>query len=121
MEYSISLAPEGDHVLVEVVGDVTREEVLRIQVEASKFGGDRGVDLYLEDFVQSRNVESPFENYGFAHEDLPAAPVRMTARVACLVDPEDHSHDFAETAMVNMGFPIRLFTDRAQALSWLRS
>jgi hypothetical protein len=40
-------------------------------------------------------------------------------RAALLVDPDDRSHEFFETVMVNKGYATRLFHDQHKAITWL--
>jgi hypothetical protein len=37
------------------------------------------------------------------------------ARIATLVNPDDHSHDFIETVARNAGLNVKIFTDPDQA------
>jgi hypothetical protein len=43
----------------------------------------------------------------------------LDVRVAVLVRPEDHSHDFAETVTKNAGQDITIFRDREAAINHL--
>lgn len=41
------------------------------------------------------------------------------ARVAGLISPGDHSHDFVETVSMNAGMFLKLFTDITEARNYL--
>lgn len=58
--------------------------------------------------------------FKFAYEDIIAPPgIDKKARVAILASPEDHSHDFVETATRNAGLDVTLFRDRGLAIRHL--
>lgn len=51
---------------------------------------------------------------------MKAEPVIIaTARVAAVVSPEDHSHDFFETSARNNGMDFTLFRNREHAIRHL--
>jgi len=50
---------------------------------------------------------------------LPKQDLSTSARVALLVAPEDHSHDFVELVVRNAGYNVRLFRNEGQAKSWI--
>jgi len=90
-------------------------------VEAHALGDKMGVKRYLVDVTEARNVDSAVKNYEFAYSDIKKADtVNPKARVAALVCPGDHSHDFIETVLYNAGQPIKIFDDLSKAQEYLR-
>lgn len=120
MEYSINPSENRDYIILKVVGDFTAKAFMKCVVESHTLGKEMGIHCYLVDVTNARNIDSAFGNYEFAYSDM-----KMTegtdplARVAGLVSPGDHSHDFVETVSNNAGMSLRLFTDPAEAKSYL--
>ena len=83
--------------------------------------GDKlGITLHLMDVTEARNVDSVSKTYKFAYEDIKDFPgINMNVRVAVLVSPEDHSHDFVETVARNAGQDITIFRDYNLAVEHL--
>jgi hypothetical protein len=88
--------------------------------ESHALGRKLGIRRYLVDLRKSRNVESLLDGYQFAYQDMPQQPeIDRSARVAILVSPGDHSHDFIETVSRNSGLDVTLFRDYEQAIAHL--
>lgn len=119
MEYEISRVAGEPFLLVTLHVDVTRALVLEFAQAASAEAGKLGLPGVLVDVRQSRSAEAVFGQYTLAR-DLLNADVDPRLRVASVVSPEDHSHDFVETVTRNRGFNVRLFTDMEAAKAWLR-
>ena len=74
----------------------------------------------MVDVTEARNTETTIGNYKFAYSDMRHAEgIDKQARVATLVSPHNHSHDFVETVVRNAGLNVKHFTDREQAERWL--
>ena len=124
MEYSIKPSEEGDCIILKVVGEFTAKSMLKCTVEAHTLGQEMDIHWYFVDVTNARNIDTPYNNYKFAYQDL-----KMTegtdplAKVVCLVSPDDHSHDFIETvaynAGVNAGIILKLFREPAEAKAYL--
>jgi hypothetical protein len=122
MEYSITPSEDGSYIVIKVEGNITRKEAMQQNREAHALGKQLGINRYLVDVTEARNVEPPIENYEFAYNDMHRdEKLDITARIAALVDPDDHSHDFVETVSRNAGFDMRLFRDRDEALRYLQA
>ncbi|MBW1814413.1 MAG: hypothetical protein JRJ39_12290 [Deltaproteobacteria bacterium] len=75
---------------------------MKQNLEAHTLGGKLGINRYLVDVTESRNTDSVMESYDFAYEDMKNTEgIDLYARVALLVSPGDHSHDFIETVTTN--------------------
>ena len=120
MKYSINEVEGQGYVLIKVTGNVTRQEMIACDVEAHALGRKLGIRRYLMDLTDAVNVESVTDNYRFVHIDVDRDDIDRLARVAMLVAPEDHSHDFIETAGANAGRFVKLFRDWEQAVSYLK-
>ena len=89
-------------------------------LQAHALGKKLGINRYLVDVTEARNVDNTFEKYNFAYKDMKQEPaIDKAARVAILVSPGDHSHDFIETVTRNIGLDVTLFTDRQKAIEYL--
>ena len=120
MLYTIEPSNDGKYIVLKVVGDYTRQIALKNNLEAHATGKELGVNQYLVDMTESRNVETVTENYNFAYKDMINTPgIDQKARVAILVSPGDRSHDFVETVTKNVGLNVKLFTERELAIQHL--
>jgi len=120
MKYTIKPSADGLYIVLKVKGEITREQAMKQNVEAHALGRKLGINRYLVDATQCRNVETVSNNYGFAYQDMAEADdIDRTARVATLVSPDDHSHDFIETVAKNSGLNMTLFRNRKQAVEHL--
>ena len=118
--HSIKLSDDGRYIEIITVGDYNREGAFKVALESHELGKKHGVNLYLMDMTNSVNIESVADNYDFAYKDMKDAPgIDKSARVAIVVKPGDHSHDFIETVTRNAGMDVTLFTDRSKALKHL--
>lgn len=120
MECSIAVSEDRNYIVLTVVGDFTAGEFMTCIVEAHTLGMERGIHCYLVDATRARNVDSAFGNYKFAYHDMKAtAGIDPQARVAGLISPDDHSHDFVETVSANAGMFLKLFTELDAARDYL--
>ncbi|MFC1569303.1 hypothetical protein ACFL4L_03645 [bacterium] len=120
MAYTIHPSADGNYIVLKVTGDISRELAMQYDIEAHKLGDELGINRYLMDMTESRNVDSVMESYKFAYDDLPeTSTIDKSACVALLVSPNDHSHDFIETVTRNIGLNVTLFRDRDEAVNHL--
>ena len=120
MEYSITVSEDGKYIILKVKGDMDRVSAMREIIEAHELGAKLGIERYMADLTEARNIRSIVDDYELAndytHNDR---RINTFARVAMLVSSEDHTHDFLETASINAGWRVKLFRDRQQALNYL--
>lgn len=121
MEYDISLSEDGNYIILMYKGDIDGEIALKATMEANELAKKIEVSCILVDAVESRNLDSVINNYDYAYEKLRDVPINKQMLVALLVEPDDHSHDFIETLMINTGHNLKLFRDREQAIQHLMS
>ncbi len=119
MNYTITVSEDGLYIILTIVGTIGRRSAMPPNVEAHALGERLGIQRYLVDVTGARNREPAVDAYEFAHRDLAGAPLNRFARVALLVAPDDHSHDFVETVSRNAGHDVTLFRDRAAAVAHL--
>jgi hypothetical protein len=112
MDYTISPSIEGTFIILKVKGNITRQGMMQKIFEAHAFGKQLQVRRYLVDVTEAKNTDEVIENYMFAYSDMQEAEgIDKYARVAALVSPNDHSHDFVETVVRNSGLNFSLFTE----------
>ena len=116
MSYTILLSDDQKYIVVTVEGSITRKIAMQHNLEAHALGKKLGIQRYLVDATRARNTESMLKGYQFAYEDMNETPeIDRDARVALLVAPDDHSHDFIETVSKNAGLNVTIFRDRKSA------
>jgi len=122
MSHMISLSDDSTYIILEVRGEITRQTAMQFNLEAHKLGKRKGIKKYLMDCINARNVDTVLNNYQFAYEDMRHTEgIDITAIVAAVVAPEDHSHDFIETTAKNSGLNVTLFRDKQKAIEFLKS
>lgn len=119
MPYTISTSKDGKYIILKIIGDIDSNTAMSYNIEAHAFGKKLGINRYFVDMRKSRNVQSVANNYSFAYEEMKTPLIDKSARVAALVSPDDHSHDFIETVLQNSGFFMKLFTDKKLAIKYL--
>ena len=119
MHYSIEILKEQKMIQLTVHGELTKDNALLMNQEAHQVGRENGISKYLVDVTDARNVESVANNYQLAYKDMKHETYDRHAKVAFLVHPEDHSHDFVEMVFFNSGFNVKLFKEKDHALSFL--
>lgn len=120
MACTITPAPGGRYIIITVTGTINRQTAMQYNMEAHALGQQLGIDRFLMDVTEARNTDTVIDTYDFAYHDLSEAPgLVLEARVAVLVSPGDHSHDFVEVVARNAGLNLTLFTDRDEAVQHL--
>ncbi len=121
MSYSISPSDDGSYLILKITGDINRQTAMQYNLKAHAAGAELGISCYLVDLTESRNVDSTVDTYEFAYQDMRDEPrISRSARIALLVAPGDHSHDFVETVARNSGLNVVIFTDRAAAEEYFK-
>jgi hypothetical protein len=120
MKYEISIAGNKHYILIHVKGEMDADSALQYTHEAHDLGRAEGIDKFLVDLTQARNKLRILQNYEFAYDQVAPDPrINHQAKVAMLVSPRDHSHDFIETVTINAGLKVKLFRDRQMAMEYL--
>lgn len=120
MACTIDVSADGKYIIQTISGEMTRARALQYNLEAHARGAELGINRYLVDLRNARNVEPITSNYKFAYGDMQDTPgIDKLARVAVLVSPDDHSHDFIEIVAHNSGLDVTLFRDLELAIKHL--
>ncbi|MCG3211059.1 MAG: hypothetical protein FOGNACKC_04696 [Anaerolineae bacterium] len=121
MSYSISPSDDGLYLILKITGNINRRVAMEYNLKAHAIGAELGISRYLVDLTESRNIDSAVDTYEFAYNDMRQEPqISRAARIALVVAPGDHSHDFVETVARNSGLDVVIFTDRAAAEQYLQ-
>lgn len=122
MNYSVKVSEEGDCILVDVNGNIDGRTAFQFTTESYKLGKRLGITKYFVDLRNSRNIQKVGDKYHLVNQDLINVPeINKGAKVSCIVNPDDHSHDFIETLMRNSGFNFTIFRDINEAHNHLLS
>jgi hypothetical protein len=120
MSHTIVPSEDKKYIMLTFEREINRGIAMKQFKEAHVLGRKLGIDRYLVDVTAARNTDTTMGQYSFAYDDLhQAEEIDRHARVAVLVSPDDHSHDFIETVTRNAGWQVKFFTDRAKALAHL--
>jgi hypothetical protein len=118
--YAIFPSEDRKYIVLKHQGDINSQIAMERVQEAHALGAELGITRYLVDLTEARNVNSISKTYQYAYKDAKTSPeVNQNMRVSMLVNPDDHSHDFVETALRNAGHNVTLFRDRESAIEHL--
>ena len=119
MEYEISIPKNGDYISIKVNQPVTADLGRRFAVDAARLAKEQNIKKFLCDVRNAPNLQSVSEDYFYANTEMDQFGFSKATRSALLVNPDDRSHDFIETAFRNAGYNVKIFTDESAAISWL--
>jgi hypothetical protein len=120
MDYNIEPSKDLAYIVIKIIGDFVGKQMLGCIIEAHALGQELGINLYLVDVTHAKNIDSIMKKYEFAYSDMKNVEgIDLSARVAALRSPGDHSHDFIETVLSNAGLPIKIFDDPTSARDYL--
>jgi len=117
--YTITPSESKKYLIIKVVDSMTRESGGEQMARAGIVGAEMGIRRFLVDATESRNAASALSNYKVAHSDSRDAAVDRRARIAILVDRDDHSHDLYVTFAQTAGLDVTLFRSREDAIAHL--
>lgn len=116
MNYKIEKIKNEKYITLTVNGDINKQLAMQMNLEAHRLGKKLGINKYLVDLRESRNIDNTLEQYNFAYGDMSKEEnIDRTARVATLVSPNDHSHDFIEIVARNSGLNVTIFRNIEEA------
>jgi hypothetical protein len=118
MDYEIELSEDKSIVTIRVSKPLTTAMALKFTKEAAELGDKHNTRKHLIDIRGTRNEWGIFETYQFVQEIKNAGRQRLD-KVALIIDQEDKTRDFLETALVNQNYNNRLFRDYDKAIAWL--
>lgn len=117
--YQITLADDGSYLRNTVFVDVTNELVEKFNKEMIRLKDETGITRHLVDVTRVRSAQSATDMYMLTYERLAVLPLVKTFKIAIVTHPDDSSHDFIETLLVNSGIEGKIFKDEDAALAWL--
>jgi hypothetical protein len=122
MKYTLSPSEDRTYITLAFIGDINRHTTMQHIKQAHALAKELGTNKFLLDLREATNTDSTTDQYEFVHRDLlQSEDLDVFACVAALVDPENHSHDFLETVFRNIGFNLKLFNDRDEALNFIKN
>ncbi len=120
ISYKIFLSDDGKYIIAKHWGTLNSKLIMERTLEAHALGEKLDITRHLMDVTEATNTEPIIDTYKFAHKDVRRTPgINTGVRVAVLVRPDDHSHDFAETVAKNAGQDVTIFRDRDSAIAHL--
>ena len=123
MEISMTVVEDEKYIILVGKGEINsgdRYVLMQPLIEAHELAKKMGIRKILVDVTEARNALRILDNYEIVTHTIAQEPaIDRHMRVALLVSPDDHSHDFTETVARNAGFNFRLYRDRTQALASL--
>jgi hypothetical protein len=114
-----SVSGDKQYLLIEVKRPMTTDLVRRCGEGIAELCQKTKISRFLIDLRGAPSLVNPIHDYNFAHHDMKFLNIPRNHRAALLVDPDDQSHQFIETVMVNTGYDARLFRDKHAAITWL--
>ena len=121
MPYNLSISDDNTMIIIKVDGNVNSTMALEYSMNAYLLAKDKGILCFLIDLTNARNQQTIAENYDFMNLDLDESGfVDRRAKIAMLVSPEDHSHDFVEKIARIMGHNILLCRKMDDAITFLK-
>lgn len=121
LEYQIALVDDGSYIRTTVFVDMTNELVERFTEEMIRLSDETGVIKHLTDVTGVRSVQSATDMYTLTYKGRAASHPFNTFKIAIVTHPDDYSHDFIETLLVNSGVLGKVFKNENEALAWLMS
>lgn len=121
MDYSIEISDNRKYIICQVNAPLTTELANAYTIELDRMSREMGIQRFLFDVRNSRNVLSTIDNYDYAHKEMKEMDLQKDIRSAILASLDDHSHDFFELASQNEGYNIRIFRDEDEAAAWLNN
>lgn len=120
MGYQVKVSECGQFIVIKVVGEMTALSAQSQMTEAHKLGAEVGINRYLVDISESRNIDTISNNYFFVTEGVETFDgINKDARVAIFYDEKDASHEFVERMFEEAGYNVPFFTDIDKAKEFL--
>lgn len=122
MPYSVNISEDHSYIVITVKGEFASQQAMEFADISHEIAKSTGIQAMLVDLYDCRNAQSEQENYDMINKDFDGNPsVDRRTKIALYVHPDDHSHDFTQSVAQSDGHNIRIFRDRAEAISFLKS
>lgn len=119
MQYEVTVSVDKMFVWQLPQEDITMELAYKMSQDALRLARSQNIRRFLSDVRGKRNISDILQNYEFAYRDVEVIGYQRDDKIAVVHDADDHSHDFIETASVNAGYQVKLFTQLQAAITWL--
>ncbi len=119
MNYTIELSPNQKYFIIKITGKINLETIRQWSKELEKKSRSLKINRFLFDAREAQETSSITEMYHFAYNESVELNLQRNVRSAILVDEEDKSHNFVETAMRNAGYNVKIFRDELLAVTWV--
>lgn len=119
MNYTIKLSKNKKFLEVKVMCQINKDIARQWSADVAKKSRELDIRRFLFDVRSAQNVGTVMEQYTFAYQDSEELNLPKDVRSAILISETDRSHDFVETSFKNVGFDVRIFTDKSSAVKWL--
>jgi hypothetical protein len=120
LKYEIALADDGSYIRNTVFVDMTNELVEGFLGDIYRISEESGIFKHLADVSRVHSTQSIADMYWLSYEVFQSSPVFKILEIAILTHPDDQSHDFIETLLINIGVMGKIFRNEDDALSWLK-
>jgi hypothetical protein len=114
-----SMSEDSNYLCIDVKRPMTIELARRCGEGIASLCREKHINRFLIDLRGSPSRIYVTHDYNFANHEMKHLNMPKNHRGALLVDPDDQSHNFFETAMVNAGYATRVFRDKQSAITWL--
>jgi hypothetical protein len=122
MSYSIDISEDRSYIVITLKGAFESHQAMEFADISHELAKTTGIQSLLVDLYECRNIQSEQENYDMINKDFDGNPsVDRRTKIALYVHPDDHSHDFTQSVAQSDGHNIRIFRDRAEAITFLKS
>ncbi len=118
MGYAIEVSSDRQYIIIALTGDLTREAGEESRRASADLGRELGINCFLIDATEARNIARPLENVHFA-EGEDSSVYDPSVCFAVVVDPGDRSHDFVVAYAQTQGIDTTLFHSREKAVAHL--
>jgi hypothetical protein len=118
MPSSVKLNKAGDLIEIQSYGVVTKEHIAESIARVKELNKKSAISIILVDTSKQEKLPDAFELIKLAN----TFPTQM--KVALLITESQPTKDgihFVETANLNRGVDVKYFTDKQQAVQWLRN
>ena len=119
--YEFDIVEGQSWINVRIYDPLTKKLVLDLLEEAVRVSTKHKRCGLLMDVRGAPSLKTTVEDYDIAYYRLQELGYKQCLKSAIVVDPEDNSHDFLETCVMNAGYNWRIFSDADLADLWLRS
>ncbi|MBX7059029.1 MAG: STAS/SEC14 domain-containing protein [Leptospirales bacterium] len=122
MPYTVTYLNEWQVVQIAYEGEVSPADLEAALYQAAALAQEHGTEKFLADCSLMEGGHSVTDLFSTVHS-LDEAKISHQMKEAIVFDPASTMAQyisFYETAAMNRGYNVRLFSDRSAALAWLK-